>query len=106
VALQTGVFFRGGHYNLKDREEKCKYGKQRRHTTFIGYLVLEAMDFLVDSKSTNIQTSAHDGKWIIDLYLMTRKVPAEIKMSKNIDTAKKPVMKPQESCCFFTAKKA
>ncbi|UCH95084.1 MAG: hypothetical protein JSV88_33190 [Candidatus Aminicenantes bacterium] len=35
----------------------------------IGYLVLEAMDFLVDSKSQRIiPNPAHEGKWIIDLY--------------------------------------
>jgi clan AA aspartic protease len=35
----------------------------------IGYLVLEAMDFVVDPKSQKIiPNPAHDGKWIMDLY--------------------------------------
>ncbi len=35
----------------------------------IGYLVLEAMDFVVDPKSQKILPNpAHDGKWVIDLY--------------------------------------
>ena len=35
----------------------------------IGYLILEAMDFVVDPKSQKILPNpAHDGKWIIDLY--------------------------------------
>ncbi len=35
----------------------------------IGYLVLEAMDFVVDPKSQAvIPNPAHDGKWIADMY--------------------------------------
>jgi clan AA aspartic protease len=35
----------------------------------IGYLILEAMDFVVEPKSQKILPNpAHDGKWIIDLY--------------------------------------
>jgi hypothetical protein len=35
----------------------------------IGYLVLEAMDFVVDPKSQQvIPNPTHEGKWIIDLY--------------------------------------
>lgn len=36
----------------------------------IGYLVLEAMDFVVDPKTQAvIPNPAHDGKWTADLYL-------------------------------------
>lgn len=35
----------------------------------IGYLVLETMDFVVDTKSQRIILNPeHDGKWIMDLY--------------------------------------
>jgi len=35
----------------------------------IGYLVLETMDFVVDTKSQKlIPNPEHDGKWVMDLY--------------------------------------
>lgn len=35
----------------------------------IGYLVLETMDLVVDTKSQKIMPNPeHDGKWVMDLY--------------------------------------
>lgn len=41
----------------------------RNTPPLIGYLVLEEMDFVVDSKSRKlIGNPEHNGKWVIDLY--------------------------------------
>ncbi len=55
---------------IKDREIEMQIMENNVGTPpLIGYLVLEAMDFLVDSKSQRIiPNPAHEGKWIIDLY--------------------------------------
>jgi predicted aspartyl protease len=62
--------FYGAVIIIKDREIEMQIMENNVGTPpLIGYLVLEAMDFLVDSKSQRIiPNPAHDGKWIIDLY--------------------------------------
>jgi predicted aspartyl protease len=62
--------FYGAVIIIKDREIEMQVMENAVGTPpLIGYLVLEAMDFLVDSKSQRIiPNPAHEGKWIIDLY--------------------------------------
>ena len=62
--------FYGAVIIIKDREIEMQIMENTVGTPpLIGYLVLEAMDFLVDSKSQRIiPNPAHEGKWIIDLY--------------------------------------
>jgi len=62
--------FYGAVIIIKDREIQMQIMENSVGTPpLIGYLVLEAMDFLVDSKSQRIiPNPAHEGKWIIDLY--------------------------------------
>lgn len=37
--------------------------------SLIGYLLLKALDFVVDPKTQSvILNPAHEGKWIVDLY--------------------------------------
>lgn len=62
--------FYGAVIIIKDREIEMQIMENNPGTPpLIGYLILEAMDFLVDSKSQKIiPNPAHDGKWIIDLY--------------------------------------
>jgi predicted aspartyl protease len=62
--------FYGAVIIIKDREIEMQIMENNVGTPpLIGYLVLEAMDFLVDSKSQRIiPNPAHEGKWIIDLY--------------------------------------
>jgi predicted aspartyl protease len=62
--------FYGAVIIIKDREIEMQIMENSVGTPpLIGYLVLEAMDFLVDSKSQRIiPNPTHEGKWIIDLY--------------------------------------
>jgi clan AA aspartic protease len=62
--------FSGAVITIKEREIQMQVMENDRSTPpLIGYLVLEAMDFVVDPKSQKILPNpAHDGKWIIDCY--------------------------------------
>jgi len=62
--------FYGAVIIIKDRDIQMQIMENDAGTPpLIGYLVLEAMDFVVDTKSQKIiPNPAHEGKWIIDLY--------------------------------------
>ncbi len=62
--------FNGAVIIIKGRDIQMQVMENDATTpSLIGYLVLEAMDFVVASKSQQIiPNPAHEGKWIIDLY--------------------------------------
>lgn len=62
--------FKGAEIELKD----CTFGMEVMENeddtpALIGYLLLEALDFVVDPKAQGvIPNPAHEGKWVADLY--------------------------------------
>lgn len=68
-AVERRIFM-GGHITIKDRSEQMSVMENDETTPpLIGYLVLEALDFVVDPRSQQlIGNPQHDGKWITDLY--------------------------------------
>jgi clan AA aspartic protease len=62
--------FSGAVIIIKERDIQMQVMENAPGTPpLIGYLILEAMDFVVDPKSQKIPPNpVHDGKWIIDLY--------------------------------------
>jgi clan AA aspartic protease len=62
--------FSGAVIIIKGRDIEMQVMENAPDTPpLIGYLILEAMDFVVDPKSQKVLPNpAHDGKWIIDLY--------------------------------------
>jgi len=62
--------FNGAIIIIQDREIEMQVMENDVTTPpLIGYLVLESMDFVVDTKSQRITPNPeHDGKWVMDLY--------------------------------------
>ena len=62
--------FHGAEITIQDRTIEMQIMENDRTTPpLIGYLVLQAMDFVVESRSERIMGNPeHDGKWVIDLY--------------------------------------
>ncbi len=62
--------FHGVEITIQDRTIEMQIMENDRTTPpLIGYLVLQAMDFVVESRSERITGNPdHDGKWVIDLY--------------------------------------
>ena len=62
--------YQGAVITIKDRYEQMSVMMNDEKTPpLIGYLVLEALDFVVDPKAQKIiPNPAHKGKWIADLY--------------------------------------
>ncbi len=62
--------FRAAEITIKERSITQSVMENDRNTPpLIGYLVLEEMDFVVDSKSQKIiGNPENNGKWIMDLY--------------------------------------
>mgnify|MGYP001595929358 CR=1 FL=1 len=62
--------FLGAYITIKDRYELMSVMENDHQTPpLIGYLVLEALDFVVDPKSQAlIPNPASEGKWMADLY--------------------------------------
>ena len=62
--------YKGAEIELKGRSFVMEVMENDEETpALIGYLVLEAMDFVVDPKTQEvIPNPAHDGKWTADLY--------------------------------------
>ena len=66
----TRKTFKGAEIELNDRSFVMEVMENDDDTpALIGYLLLEALDFVVDPKSQSvIPNPAHDGKWVADLY--------------------------------------
>lgn len=62
--------FKGAEIELKERSFVMEVMENDDDTpALIGYLLLEALDLIVDPKSQQvIPNPAHDGKWVADLY--------------------------------------
>ena len=62
--------FEGAKIELKDRTFVMEIMENDDDTpALIGYLLLEALDLVVDPKTQHvIPNPAHDGKWVADLY--------------------------------------
>ena len=62
-------FFKGADITIKDRNiEMAVMENDEATPPLIGYLILEALDFVVDPKANRlIPNPEHDGKWIADL---------------------------------------
>jgi predicted aspartyl protease len=62
--------FKGAEIELNGRSFVMEVMENDDDTpALIGYLLLEALDFVVDPKSQKvIPNPAHDGKWVADLY--------------------------------------
>ncbi|MEW6096014.1 MAG: retropepsin-like aspartic protease [bacterium] len=62
--------FEGAKIELKGRSFVMEVMENDENTpALIGYLLLEALDFVVDPKTQSvIPNPAHEGKWIADLY--------------------------------------
>ncbi len=62
--------FKGAEIELNDRTFVMEVMENDDDTpALIGYLLLEALDFVVDPKTQSvIPNPAHEGKWIADLY--------------------------------------
>lgn len=63
--------FRGAEIIIRDRSiiMQVMENKDDNIPALIGYLVLEEMDWVVDSKSQEIiGNPLNDGKWVIDMY--------------------------------------
>lgn len=66
--------FKGAEIELKGRSIVMDVLENDDNTpALIGYLLLEALDFVVDPKSQSIiPNPASDGKWFVDLYFENR----------------------------------
>jgi predicted aspartyl protease len=64
--------FKGADITIQGRNEQMSVMQTDQQTpSLVGYLVMEALDFVVDPKSQAlIPNPANDGKWMTDLYLM------------------------------------
>src|SRR3972149_1671180 len=62
--------FEGAKIELKGRSFVMEVMENDEDTpALIGYLLLEALDFVVDPKTQSvIPTPAHEGKWVADLF--------------------------------------
>jgi len=62
--------FKGAEIELKGRSFVMQVLENDNDTpALIGYLLLEALDFVVDPKTQSvIPNPAHEGKWVADLY--------------------------------------
>jgi predicted aspartyl protease len=62
--------FRGAEVELKGRSFEMEILENDDNTPpLIGYLLLEALDFVIDPKSRKvIPNPDHDGEWVADLY--------------------------------------
>jgi len=62
--------FEGARVALKDRDFPMDVMENREDTPpLVGFLLLEALDFVVDPKSQQvIGNPAHDGKWVADCF--------------------------------------
>jgi clan AA aspartic protease len=62
--------FKGAEIELNDRSFVMEVMENDDETpALIGYLLLEALDLVIDPKSQKvIPNPAHDGKWVADLY--------------------------------------
>ena len=62
-------FFKGADITIKDRNIQMAVMENDEATPpLVGYLILEALDFVVDPKANRlIPNPEHDGKWIADL---------------------------------------
>jgi predicted aspartyl protease len=67
--------YKGAEIELKGRTFVTEIMENKKGTpALIGYLLLEALDFVVDPKARKvIPNPAHGGKWMADLYLMKYK---------------------------------
>ncbi|MFH1562389.1 MAG: retroviral-like aspartic protease family protein [Nitrospirota bacterium] len=65
--------FKGAEIELNGRTFVMEVMENDEDTpALIGYLLLEALDFVVDPKTQKvIPNPAHDGKWVADLYCLT-----------------------------------
>jgi len=66
--------FKGAEIELKGRSFVMEVMENDNDTpALIGYLLLEALDFVVDPKTQSvIPNPAHEGKWVADLFLCFR----------------------------------
>ena len=64
--------FAGAKITIKDRTVEMQVMESDEKTPpLIGYLVLEALDFVVNPKTQGVMGNPeHDGEWIVDLYLL------------------------------------
>ena len=62
--------FNGAVLTIRERSVVMSVMENAEDTpNLIGYLVLEALDFVVDSKAENLMANPeHNGEWIMDLY--------------------------------------
>lgn len=62
--------FEGAKITIRDRTVQMQVMENDETTpALIGYLVLEALDFVVNPKTQGLMGNPeHDGKWIVDLY--------------------------------------
>ena len=62
--------FAGGDITVKERNVQMQVMENDEHTPpLIGYLILEALDFVVNPKTRGLMGNPeHDGKWVVDLY--------------------------------------
>ncbi len=62
--------FKGADVTIQGRNEQMSVMENDEDTPpLIGYLVLEALDFVVDPKGEHlIPNPEHDGEWVADLY--------------------------------------
>jgi len=66
--------FKGAEVTVHGRTEQMSVMESDESTPpLVGYLVLEALDFVVDPKGNKlIPNPAHDGEWMADLYRAAR----------------------------------
>jgi clan AA aspartic protease len=62
--------FKGAEITIRDRSVQMQVMENDKKTpALIGYLILEALDFVVNPKTQGLMGNPeHDGKWIVDLY--------------------------------------
>ena len=62
--------FGGAKIIIRERDVQMEVMESDEMTPpLIGYLILEALDFVVDPRTQGlIPNPAHDGKWVLDLY--------------------------------------
>ncbi|MFQ5627984.1 MAG: aspartyl protease family protein [bacterium] len=62
--------FKGAEISIRDRSVQMQLMENDEKTpALIGYLVLEALDFVVNPKTQGLMGNPeHDGKWVVDLY--------------------------------------
>ncbi|MCK4343385.1 MAG: aspartyl protease family protein [Phycisphaerae bacterium] len=67
--VQRRVFM-GANITIQGRTEQMSVMENDESTPpLVGYLVLEALDFVVDPQANQlIPNPAHEGKWVADLY--------------------------------------